>query len=458
MVRVIIDRLFEGDKRFVKACGLSTDQKPAGVITGSRFLEVDTGDLYAYDEVGETWGKIGNVGVSEDAITAAVNDWLDDHPEATTTVEDGAISYAKLDSSLQGTVDDVGELKSAIDDKVDIEQGVAQAGKALVVGADGNVTTGDAGIPDAVKAALLACFQHVAWLDDGTPYYNALVAALESEDVEPIDFDYGIYEPEELVADKYIDADGKIQDGEAGASYYIADFIPVIARSYWIALQPSNFRVSGNETQGTTSLWSESNWRVSEYDANKNFIRQTHFAGNNVNGAYSSQVVTFASNTKYIRLGWYDNKKTSHVFEIESPLTFTELPMELGDVSASTGDNSVQPLRIRTTGYIAISGTTITVTGCPFAESWSAFSDPLNPVNVTSTYGIRCYDANKRYLGYVSDLPNPISNIENHPLLANTAFIRLIVQFNASASLDAFKYLVNHLFTINGVKYYVTGE
>ena len=45
-------------------------------------------------------------------IQGAVNDWLDDHPEATTTVEDGSITKAKLDSSLQGTVDDVGKLKS----------------------------------------------------------------------------------------------------------------------------------------------------------------------------------------------------------------------------------------------------------------------------------------------------------------------------------------------------------
>lgn len=40
----------------------------------------------------------------------AVDTWLDDHPEATTTVEDGAITKAKLNSGLQGTVDDVDDL------------------------------------------------------------------------------------------------------------------------------------------------------------------------------------------------------------------------------------------------------------------------------------------------------------------------------------------------------------
>ena len=51
---------------------------------------------------------------SQAAIDSAVSDWLDDHPEATTTVEDGSITKAKLDSNLQGTVDDVADLKSAI--------------------------------------------------------------------------------------------------------------------------------------------------------------------------------------------------------------------------------------------------------------------------------------------------------------------------------------------------------
>lgn len=47
-------------------------------------------------------------------ITEAVEGWLDDHPEATTTVEDGSITKAKLDSNLAGAIDDVGDLKTAI--------------------------------------------------------------------------------------------------------------------------------------------------------------------------------------------------------------------------------------------------------------------------------------------------------------------------------------------------------
>ena len=43
--------------------GNSLDTKPtAGVATGSTFVEVDTGDVYFYDEDSETWNKLANLG------------------------------------------------------------------------------------------------------------------------------------------------------------------------------------------------------------------------------------------------------------------------------------------------------------------------------------------------------------------------------------------------------------
>lgn len=68
-------------------------------------------------DTGKTIGLIKALAsVDPEAIKSSVDDWLDDHPEATTTVEDGAITKAKLDSSLQQTVDDVGDLKSILSD------------------------------------------------------------------------------------------------------------------------------------------------------------------------------------------------------------------------------------------------------------------------------------------------------------------------------------------------------
>lgn len=66
-------------------------------------------------ELGKTIALIRALGTPTDAqVISAVGTWLDDHPEATTTVEDGAISYAKLDSSLKQKVDDVPALRKEI--------------------------------------------------------------------------------------------------------------------------------------------------------------------------------------------------------------------------------------------------------------------------------------------------------------------------------------------------------
>ncbi len=67
MVRILKDQVMQGNKHYIEAAGISTDDKPLGVITGSTFLEVDTGDVYAYNEDGGTgseWAKICALGGS----------------------------------------------------------------------------------------------------------------------------------------------------------------------------------------------------------------------------------------------------------------------------------------------------------------------------------------------------------------------------------------------------------
>lgn len=70
--------------------------------------------------------------VDPSAIQSSVEGWLDDHPEATTTVQDGSITKAKLDSSLQQTVDDVGDLKSIVDNTTEIIYGTNLADPSLM--------------------------------------------------------------------------------------------------------------------------------------------------------------------------------------------------------------------------------------------------------------------------------------------------------------------------------------
>ena len=64
MVRIIYERIIEGDKRYIEAAGLSLDSKPTkNIVTGSLFLEVNTGYVYAFEE-GDSpaWDKIAELG------------------------------------------------------------------------------------------------------------------------------------------------------------------------------------------------------------------------------------------------------------------------------------------------------------------------------------------------------------------------------------------------------------
>ena len=64
MVRVIVDQPYSEGKHYIEAAGLSTDSKPTtNIITGSLFLEADSGDVYAFAE-GDSpaWNKIAALG------------------------------------------------------------------------------------------------------------------------------------------------------------------------------------------------------------------------------------------------------------------------------------------------------------------------------------------------------------------------------------------------------------
>lgn len=60
MIRKLVDRYYTPDKKYAEMFGLSTDTKPKdGLVTGSKFTEVNTGDIYLFDETGSgTWTKV----------------------------------------------------------------------------------------------------------------------------------------------------------------------------------------------------------------------------------------------------------------------------------------------------------------------------------------------------------------------------------------------------------------
>lgn len=60
MVRIINERVIAGNVKYVELSCLKDDTKPtANICTGSLALEADTGDIYAFDEVGGEWNKVG---------------------------------------------------------------------------------------------------------------------------------------------------------------------------------------------------------------------------------------------------------------------------------------------------------------------------------------------------------------------------------------------------------------
>ena len=60
MVRIIDLQYIEPGHNYMQFSGLSTDTKPTeGLATGSTFLEVDTSDVYFFEEESGTWIAAG---------------------------------------------------------------------------------------------------------------------------------------------------------------------------------------------------------------------------------------------------------------------------------------------------------------------------------------------------------------------------------------------------------------
>ena len=56
MIRKLVDRYYTEDEKYSEMYGLSTDEKPiGGLVTGSKFTEVDTGIIFLFDEESATW-------------------------------------------------------------------------------------------------------------------------------------------------------------------------------------------------------------------------------------------------------------------------------------------------------------------------------------------------------------------------------------------------------------------
>lgn len=59
MIRITKEENFASDKKYIEAFGLSTDTKPtSGIVTGSVFVEVNTGKAYLFNEDSSAWVEV----------------------------------------------------------------------------------------------------------------------------------------------------------------------------------------------------------------------------------------------------------------------------------------------------------------------------------------------------------------------------------------------------------------
>ena len=157
--------------RFTTGGNAVTDFDFPGTVTvpsGFSLKTQTTYDIVIENGVAHIWedgSAVGNV-LDAEATADAVADWLDDHPEATTTVADSSITTAKLAS---GVIDNTLLVSGAAADSKKVGDEISDLKSQIAQG----------GLRDSFKQALLQLASKVAYIDeDGQDYYDALYSAL----------------------------------------------------------------------------------------------------------------------------------------------------------------------------------------------------------------------------------------------------------------------------------------
>ena len=110
MIRYLVEKAFAEGLKYVEAAGLSGDTKPtAGLVTGSKFHEVDTGVDYMLDEETGTWtsqntgnGKTGIAGATV-TLGSALTYNGSEQTKAVSSVKIGSTTLtADTDYTVQG--------------------------------------------------------------------------------------------------------------------------------------------------------------------------------------------------------------------------------------------------------------------------------------------------------------------------------------------------------------------
>lgn len=134
--------------------------------------------------------------------------------------------------------------------------------------------------------------------------------------------------------------------------------------------------------------------------------------------------------------------------------SINKLIMEIGNINASTGDDDDSTtLRIRSTNYLPVTSSTITVSGCPFSDTWYNYSNDGRII--AALIAARCYNSSKQYLSSVNFIPDGVFN-GTQSLPSGTAYVRFIIQKNEAYSYaPGFSDSAVYPLVIDGVEYYI---
>lgn len=197
-----------------------------------------------------------------------VNDWLDVHPEATTTVQDGAITEPKLaDKSVS--------LRTLADDTVHMLNGMI-----LTREISGDILTAD----DAYSAPPMAFTVDGKSTQDGTPTPDAPVP-IESVDELALAFaGKNLLDTTVWAENKYIGPNG--QTGSENGQHYTENYSAVLPGTYCLSM----LRGTGGRI------------RLHGYDSSKSWIQQLHAASVDGGNNYYSTSITIPDGIAYVRL------------------------------------------------------------------------------------------------------------------------------------------------------------
>lgn len=369
------------------------------------------------------------------------------------------------------------------------------------------------GLSAEAKAALLACFEHVAWTDaQGQDYYDTLYEALYEEEPPtpptPSDVLYKLSNPVYSGGDNSVDTGVIVQrnngkyslcikfivsndtpdstgnsifsmkyEGSGGNYYNVAINKRVVGRTvtrmmygmgipwddtasvsegrYTLGAVYSIVLIidSGNISSKIYVYDTHTKQRYS-YDKTLNadylFNNQSIIAGKEAYHESGFSVVGFTGMIADLLIKKGELTETEINNYLLADIKKTNIIFEIGDIDSSSGANIVQPLRIRSRDYIEVTGSTVTTVGCPFAETWYEYSNNGSRVLAVHTY--RCYDSNKNFLGSANMIPDGTS-ITKANLLNGTKYIRVVIQHGVDAYESGFSQNATYPYYINDKSY-----